>query len=146
MSQRSNESGIREGGQGGNFEDAYMNEDEEMDQIMQRELEGVEVENSIDMSNKKAVEGESNQRVTNGNTTADSSNLQNEQRQSSGSNGRSKPSKNSKQLVNSTNKSIKQSNLADWVSSATKTSASKNLVNGIQVQNLVGHKRTDTNR
>ena len=78
MSQRSNESGIREGGQGGNFEDAYMNEDEEMDQIMQRELEGVEVENSIDMSNKKAVEGESNQRVTNGNTTADSSNLQNE--------------------------------------------------------------------
>ena len=48
--------------------------------------------------------------------------------------------------MNSTAKSAKQSNLADWVSSATKTSASRPIVNGHQIQNLVGQKRTDTSR
>jgi hypothetical protein len=48
--------------------------------------------------------------------------------------------------MNSTAKSAKQSNLADWVSSATKPSASKPIVNGQQIQNLVGQKRTDISR
>lgn len=43
QSQRSNESGIREGDEDNG--DAYMNDDDEMDAILQRELEGVEVEN-----------------------------------------------------------------------------------------------------
>jgi len=58
----------------------FMNEDDEMDDILQRELGEVDnenIENSIEFSNKKANEQSSsgNQRATNGNTTADSTNL-----------------------------------------------------------------------
>ena len=46
--------------------------------------------------------------------------------------------------MNSTAKSGKQQSLVDWVSSATKASGSKPVVNGSS--NLVGQKRTDTQR
>lgn len=57
--QGSNESGIREGGHGDNCDDVFMNEDDEMDDILQRELGEVDnenIENSIEFSNKKANE------------------------------------------------------------------------------------------
>lgn len=52
-----------------------MNEEDEEDEIMRKELEGVEVENSMEMSNNKIAESNGHNRATNGNTTADSSNL-----------------------------------------------------------------------
>ena len=57
-----------------------LNEQDEEDEIMRKELEGVEVEDSIEMSNNKVAE--SHNRASNGNTTTDSSNLQNDQKAS----------------------------------------------------------------
>lgn len=104
---------------------------------MRRELGGDQ--DSIEMSVNKIVESNGHNRASNGTTTADTSRADlNKGKKDLLLNNKSK------QATNSTAKSGKQQSLVDWVSSATKASGSKPVVNGSS--NLVGQKRTDTQR
>jgi hypothetical protein len=100
------------GGMGGG---EYCDQDDDMeeDEILKRELG----------ENTNSVADSSQIKLEQRGTTADTSNITDQNRASS----KKQPAKNGG--LNSS-KSVKQSNLADWVSSATKASTCKTMLNG----------------